>query len=371
VTVTWAGTFVPEFSRNRRLAEYLHGAGVDVHAIRVQVWPPDRVGAFQSGRVKVALRLMGALPLLLLKLMFSRAPDVYLVSYPGWFDVPIVKLVALVKRRPVVFDVFISLYDTAVSDRSLVRTDSLTARMIRQVDRIALRAADIVIADSPAHARFFETLADLSSTSVRVLYLGADETIFGPLEGIEEDPHLVFFYGTYVPLQGAEWIVRAAHVLETRESPAKFVFVGSGQDRGRIEQLTESLGCRNVEFHEPMDQADLVRGMHRAAVVLGVFGLSAKADRVIPHKVFEAVACGRPVVTAASSAVTEGFGDDEIMTCRPGDGDDLAKALGELLADVPRRRSLAGNGRKAFVERFGHGPQVERLRDILNDSGGS
>lgn len=369
--VTWAGTFVPSFSRNQRLAEYLSGTDVEVRTVRVSAWPADRVEALRSGRLRVALRLAMALPILLIKLVFSRAPDVYLVSYPGWFDVPIVKLVALIKRRRVIFDVFISLYDTAVSDRGLVQADSLMARSVRAVDRVALRAADLVVADCPAHARFFEELGGLRPGSGRVLYLGADEAVFGPFEGIEEDPDLVLFYGTYVPLQGAEWIVRAAHVMEAQGSSVRFLLVGGGQDRDRVEKLAENLGCQNVEFQESMDQALLVKEMHRAAVVLGVFGLSPKADRVIPHKVFEAVACGRPVLTSSSRAVVHDFAEEEVSTCRPGDGDDLAVVLNRLLPDPQLRLSLAEGGRRAFLDRFSSAPQIQRLRAILMEATGA
>ena len=48
-----------------------------------------------------------------------------------------------------------------------------------------------------------------------------------------------------------------------------------------------------------------------ADVCLGVFGRSEKAGRVVPNKVFDALACGRPVVTAASDGAREWLRDGE------------------------------------------------------------
>ncbi|MCO6502836.1 MAG: glycosyltransferase [Acidimicrobiales bacterium] len=361
--VAWVGTYVPEFSRNRRLAEYLARCDVELSVTRVDLWPSNRLEAFERRRMVVWLKALVAYPLLLLKLFFQRRPDVYLVSYPGWFDLPVVKLVAAMKRRPVVFDIFISLFDTAVSDRQLVEPSSVVARLARLMDRLALRLADVVIADCPAHGRFFSSLAG-GTPRVEVLYLGANEEVFRPRSNTDPVPGRVLFYGTYVPLQGAEWIVRAASILADRGVPAEFVMVGDGQERQRVEDLSRSLGG-NVEFRQAMSPDQLVDEMYRASVVLGVFGTSAKANRVIPHKVFEAVACGRPVLTADTEAIREGFDDGAIATCPPGDPGALANALAELASDPARLRDLANGARAVYVRRYSADNQVQRLARIL------
>ena len=57
--------------------------------------------------------------------------------YPGWFDVLLLAVLARVRRMPVVFDIFISLYDTVVSDRELAAPRSVLGRTCRLVDRLA------------------------------------------------------------------------------------------------------------------------------------------------------------------------------------------------------------------------------------------
>lgn len=361
--VCWTGTFDPSFERNRRLRDYLVAAEVDYRVIRVDLWPPDRIDAFTGSRVRVLLRMMWFYPLLLARLLFAPAPDLYLVSYPGWFDVPVVKCVAWLKRRPVVFDIFISLHDTAVTDRRLASSDSSTARLSRFIDRLSMRLSRRVISDCPAHARFLAELADLPLERFGVVYVGADEGVFSPPDNGRVNPHLILFYGSFVPLQGVEWIVQAAALLQGRGYT--FRIVGEGQEKARVTRVATESAASNVRFVEPMSKGALTREMANAALCLGIFGTSPKADRVIPHKVFEAIACGRPVLTGSTEAVRETFAPDEIAVCNVGDARDLADSITVLMEDESQRIALAHNGRARFERDFSLDPQARRLREEL------
>jgi hypothetical protein len=85
----------------------------------------------------------------------------------------------------------------------------------------------------------------------------------------------------------------------------------------------------------------------------GVFGRSEKAGRVVPNKVFDALACGRPVVTAAGDGARELLRDGETALLTPaGDPAALAAALRRLLDGGERARlGQAGLGlyRRAFT----------------------
>ena len=71
-------------------------------------------------------------------------------------------------------------------------------------------------------------------------------------------------------------------------------------------------------------------------MILGVFGRTAKAKRVVPNKVYQGLAMARPVITADSPAVREFFAPGEhLHTVPAGDPEALADAVVELAEDVP------------------------------------
>ncbi|MDX6406930.1 MAG: hypothetical protein QOE13_1, partial [Gaiellaceae bacterium] len=150
----------------------LRGAGVEVVEHHASVWDGDRHG-WGAGPTR-AFELAGAE----LRLLARRPPaaDAFIVGYPGHFDLPAARRAS--RGRPVVFNPLVSLADTLVADRGRFRPGSLAARALEAVDRRAFRAADVVVADTQADARFFATLAGLDE--VPVCYVGAEDRLFKP-----------------------------------------------------------------------------------------------------------------------------------------------------------------------------------------------
>lgn len=360
VRLVWAGTFEPGFSRNRKLARLLDLCEVETVVVREQVWGDDRVGLASKQGPGVFLKAAFRYPKLLVRLLATKRPDVYLVSYPGWFDVPVVRLVATIKRRPLVFDPFISLYDTMVSDRGLHSEKSLRGRLAAYADRVSLRMADLVIADTEPHLRLYDDLANGLRRAGVVVPVGADDGVFRESADRQIDQHLVLFYGTLVPLQGVETVVEAAALLEA--DGVRTVIIGDGQDRSVLDSAIARTGA-SIQRHGMIPLEDLPAHIAGATVCLGIFGVSEKAGRVVPHKLFECMAMGRPVITRDSVAIRTLFEDGEVATTPAGDHVALAAEVRSLLDDPDRRERLAAAGSAAYRERF-HEQPLARLLDV-------
>ncbi|MEO5574725.1 MAG: glycosyltransferase, partial [Gaiellaceae bacterium] len=294
--VLYFGTYERDYPRNAQVISCLRGAGVDVVERHVSVWDGRRhKWSLGAG---AAARLAAAEARLLLGGRRERFEAV-IVGYPGHFDVPAARWIA--RGRPLLFNPLVSLHETLVEDRGRFAAGSPAAAVLRRVDRVALRGADLVVADTAANARRLGALAGLTDERLAVCFVGAEERLFQPSWQPAEQ-FRALFVGKLIPLHGLETILAAA-----RLAPGlPFRIVGSGQ-------LDRLLADRppNVEWAEWVEYERLPAELRRAGCALGVFGTSAKAARVIPNKAFQALACRAPLVTADTPAARELLVDGE------------------------------------------------------------
>jgi glycosyltransferase involved in cell wall biosynthesis len=312
----------------------LRGAGVEVIERHASVWERQRhkwsLGLGAALRVGIAeTRLLSG----------SRRErfDAVVVGYPGHFDLPAARRIS--RGRPVIFNPLVSLHETLVEDRGRFAPGSTAARVLRRVDRLALRRADLVVADTAENARHLAGLAELDGDRLAVCFVGAEDRLFRPGRQPAEEFHALFV-GKLIPLHGLETILAAARLAP--EIP--FRVVGSGQ----LDALVAGRPP-NVEWVEWVEYERLPAEYRRAGCALGVFGTTAKAARVIPNKAFQALACGTPLVTADTPAARELLTDGEsALLVPPGDAGALAAAVRRLAADPELATQLGRGGLEAY-----------------------
>jgi glycosyltransferase involved in cell wall biosynthesis len=348
--VLYFGTYERDYPRNAQVISALRRAGVEVLEQHVAVWDGRRdnwrAGPAAAARVALA------------ELQLLRRPvgefDAIIVGYPGHFDLPAARRAA--QGRPLVFNPLVSLSDTFVEDRGRFRPGSPAARALASVDRRALRAADLVVADTRANADHLAAVAGLSPERVEVAFVGAEQRLFTPGWSPPEQ-FTVLFVGKLIPLHGLETVLAAA-----RTAPElSFRVVGSGQ----LEHLVRDRPA-NVEWVPWVEYEELPRELHRTGCALGIFGTSGKAQRVIPNKAFQALACGTPLVTADTPAARELLVNGEsALLVPPGDADALTAALRRLAGDPELTRRIGAGGSSAFAAQASEDVLGRRWRELL------
>lgn len=180
------------------------------------------------------------------------------------------------------------------------------------------------------------------------------------------DSMVVGFWGKFIPLQGVPVIVRAAKILAA-EKGIFFELIGSGQTFQESSELAKQLGLTNLEFTGLLAFEDLPARLKNFDVGLGIFGATPKTQRVIPNKIYEALALAKPVITAATPAIEELFTDRQnILLCQTADPADLAAKILLLKNDPVLRQSIAHSGYRLYQEQCR--PAVIG-KQLLNDLG--
>ncbi|WP_340817892.1 glycosyltransferase family 4 protein [Methanolobus sp. WCC4] len=275
--------------------------------------------------------------------------DILFVGFYGQLLVPIVRLFS---RKPIIFDAFISTYDTLCFDRKKFKPNSIIGRITYYIDKLSCSLADKIILDTNAHIDYFIDTFGLSKNKFQRIFVGANEEIFYPRQiENDSDKFIVFYYGTFLPLQGIEYLVRAAKLLEN-EDDIKFIVVGSGMETDKIIRLSNELQNKNIEFIDWIPYQELPLKIAEADVCLGGhFSNVDKAKRVIAGKTFQFIAMKKPVIVGDNPANWEIFehGIDAFFV-EMASAEALADAILVLKKDDELRTEMAINANNTFRE---------------------
>lgn len=373
ITILYFGTYEETYPRNRIIMKSLKNMGHIVKECHISLWgnKTDKTVYFKRGHDAFLLlfRLLTAYPRLVLRYVSLEPYDVVFVGYMGHLDVLVVKFLEFItgRRKKIIFDAFISLYDTIVLDRRMIRKDSIMARCIYQLDRVSCSFADVILLDTDAHIEFFGKAFRMPGKKFFKIYAGAETSIFYPRE-IQGSAggFKVLFMGKYTPLHGIEYIVEAADLLRNQRD-LQFVFIGKGQLYKQIRTLVRNKNLKNIFFIKWVAYETLPDYIKRADICLGVFSKSAKANRVIPNKIFQAMAMGKPVISGKTDGVLECLTHrGDIFLCEPGDPAALAQAIMTLKSDANLRKRIAAKALQTFEEDLGDKAAISVLEKVLN-----
>ncbi|MBT8087787.1 MAG: glycosyltransferase [Gammaproteobacteria bacterium] len=324
-------------------------------------------------RLGLALRMLLAHLRAFYRSATHRADAVY-VCYPGiviaaWLGLPFIRS----RYRAIYLDAFISLYDTVIHDRRLLKPGQLAAKLLFALERRALATATTVIVDTPENADHYASLFNLPAARFQVVPLSIPPLV--PIgvapKPAANSPLRCIFVGTFVPLQGVPVIVEAIRLLSD-EPGIEFVFVGDGQDAGCLDAYIESRSAKNVTWHRGHFPTDFVaEQIQRADVCLGVFGDAEKTQRVLPYKLYYYLALAMPVVTSSGATseriLAECARQEEsapLSVVPAGDAVSLANALGRFRDDRSGLAALGRAGRQYYEDALSE-PVVARHLQTL------
>jgi glycosyltransferase involved in cell wall biosynthesis len=133
---------------------------------------------------------------------------------------------------------------------------------------------------------------------------GVSNTFFDLAQKYDRIPgkrFIVLYSGNMGLAQGLESVIKAAEILQ--KYPIDFKFVGSGVKRKELITKTEKLGLKNVVFLPVQKKEELIKLIKKASVCLVPLKNDPLFRNAIPSKMFEYMACGRPVIASISGEV--------------------------------------------------------------------
>ena len=351
-TVHYATGRKPEAYRGRFLVRETAPGGV--HVIRCHV----------SGRYNVsflgrAWAYFGfTLSSLWAALTGVPRPDVVIATSPPLT----VGLTALVLRlltgTPYVFEVRDLWPDFAVAT-GVIRNPVIKA-VGYAMERLSYRGASWVNVLTPAFEEVLATRKGVPRRRLSMIPNGADLDLMqpGPREnevrrrlGLE-GKFVVSYFGAHGRANRLGQLLDTAERVRDTMPDVRFMLVGDGMEKPMLVEDARRRGLGNVLFVDAVAKSEVCDYINASDVCTAVLMKKEAFKTVYPNKVFDYMACARPVIVAIDGAARElveraGAG----VFAEPEDPDAIVARIRELKADRPRCEAMGRAGRR-FVERY-------------------
>jgi glycosyltransferase involved in cell wall biosynthesis len=240
---------------------------------------------------------------------------------------------------------------------------------IGRLNRRLTRITDAFIGVAPSHGQHLVRREGFPAEKVYVIPNGVDVERFRPQGdaqrlkqqlGIQATAPVLGIVAALRPEKNHELFLRAAQQVLGGRPEARFVIVGDGPERGRLEQLAAELGIsRSVHFLGTRPD------VHQLLSILDVFVLTSHIE-ANPVSILEAMAAGKPVIATRVGSIPDSVGEGTTgFLVAPGDAFQLANRMISLI-DNPAVASRMGQaGRDRVVQHWSLEAMVSGYEELI------
>jgi glycosyltransferase involved in cell wall biosynthesis len=213
--------------------------------------------------------------------------------------------------------------------------------------------------------------AGAPAENIRLVFNGTDLRRFSPGENGAGSrgfgQHMIFACRQLFPRKGIRFLLEAGAQLKPRFPDLQIVLAGDGFERPELAQLAADLGIGpDVTFLGWVPNAELPPN-YRAAAVSVIPSLEEGFG--IPAA--EAMGCEVAVVASDAGGLPEVVENGVTGLVVPrGDSAALADAIGSLLADPERRRTMGQAGRERALRLFDWDRSAEQFEELYREVAG-
>jgi glycosyltransferase involved in cell wall biosynthesis len=303
-----------------------------------------------------------------------RKPDVLLVSSPPLTIGFAALAIKLFKRIPMVFEVRDLWPESAITTGVL--KSRLMIRVLSWLERKCYARSVFLNVLTPAFKDNIVKRGLMPAERIANIKAGVDLADMNPTKASQAvreelgwgERKVVLYTGAMGRANHLIQLVETAQLLADRPD-ILIAVVGSGMEEESLRQKIAELKLTNIILHGPRDKAAMGPITASADICTAVLLKSDTFKTVFPNKVFDYMACSRPIVLGIDGIIRElvereGAG----IFAEPENAQSLRTAILALVDDPDRANQCGANGRR-FVEReFSRDVMAARYVEVLSQA---
>jgi glycosyltransferase involved in cell wall biosynthesis len=216
------------------------------------------------------------------------------------------------------------------------------------------------------HREFKKYLISLGidKEKVKIIYYGSNisQTVPKSTEliklkenlGLKQEKILGWF-GYFAPHKGIlEQLIPAMNLIQKRIPEYKLLLIGDGPIKNRINRKIQELNLRKeIISLNWVDYKKISSYYLISDIILITTSLTESERYMMPIKLYDALNLGRCVIVAESPSLSNLFQEKKhLIYCKPGDPNDLAKKIIELIQNPDLMETIRKEGQKFAQKHF-------------------
>ena len=222
----------------------------------------------------------------------------------------------------------------------------------KKLEKSVFSSADLVLTTTPQLSNYAEEMGS-NSDCIKYFPLGVNSRYFKPMKknnellqelGIQTNDRIILFMGTLYPWAGIDHILKNFHLLQNKIKQIKFVIIGGGPDFNRLKSLSNELQLnKNIIFTGFVEQKKIPEYIAITDICLSSFAINILTDSIIPTKILEYLACGKPVLSTPLKGTVELLPNENYGIVYS-QLDDFISSIEKLLQNKTQLDKLGENG---------------------------
>ena len=231
-------------------------------------------------------------------------------------------------------------------------------RLLAQtMDYLSIALSEKVVVLSEWSKSRLHELGKVENDKILIMPSGTDTELFTPLSkedccrklDLDSSFYYVGFIGTFLSCQGVDTLISAAPAILRQYPQTRFLLVGDGPMLQEWVSMVETNNLKDAFiFTGQVPYKEMPN--YIGAMDICVAPHKKDSNQASPVKLFDYMACGRPIVASDIAVVREITAKAECaILFNPGDHDDLARVIVSLIENSGNQNRLGTNGR-AYAE---------------------
>jgi glycosyltransferase involved in cell wall biosynthesis len=183
--------------------------------------------------------------------------------------------------------------------------------------------------------------------------------------GLQPGEFVVTYTGLHGLAHDLEDVLEAADILRS-QADIRFLFIGDGPTKSKLQALAAQKSLSNVIFHQAVPEQDLPKYINLADVGIDAIHQMSTSRGTLPVKMFSYMACQIPVLLAIEGEASELLHEAQAgIAVSPGSPGAIAEAILELRADPVLRAEMGRAGRAYVEDHYNRQAQAQQLVNLL------